>query len=1088
MEVDQDESLRTSLKRALFLSERMEAPTNGNQVEDGILEEWMERWKEACGGHDRFEKRLEWSNTSPGDVKDSLRQTPSARDSIDELCADVTHLLNSLTDDSLPELPPGVFGASYDEEISRPFPDAYEPFLRRYRADLLEELNERGIDVLNQFHEKARAKLVRGLFLRLSRIGSDLLFEEFDRRRPAGDRMLLNITGGSGDSRDEYYEPFVRDLLTGGWEELFVEYPVMARLFVTVADFWKNAAVEFLRRLERDGTELADVFFDENRPPDVVDLDVNCSDPHYEGRSVVVVHFEDDRDLVYKPKPVGMEATFSRFIEWLNQFLDEPLYDHNLLPREDYGWIEYISQDPCESEKDVEDYYFRAGELLSVLYTFSATDLHNENLVAHGAQPVVIDYESLFHGRNHWFDPESAPEENSVRERFRRSVTRTAMLPRWITRGPDRRAVEIGGLSGPAKDHEYVRTGWKNLNTDDMIRKKKRFSPPPDNNLVMFEDEHRPVTEYRESLIEGFTQGYRTLLDRRESLLEDWLPAFRDRILRFIFRNTRAYFSLLNDSLTPDFLRDGVRFEINLEKLLAGFLGEDEKPPAWVLHRAELDQLKHLDVPLFGATAEKTELSEGVDQPVPNFLAESGLEHSRRTIENMDEADCDFQVRIIRGCLKSLGVNRGNQGDDPTEPNGERRTDETEIDFMEEAKRIRRRILGQVIEDPDGSPQWLTTVLDAEGDRARFRPVDDSLYGGKAGIALFLAADDYVRGVEENRDCVETILEPHFGRIRRWLDRDGSEKIPYGMGGFNGFGSNLYLLTQLGTFYRNDEYYTLALELCQNLTPDRIRRDDTYDLMAGTAGTLRALLSLYEVTESPELLETARLCGDHLRDNQEDMGEGSGAWDTIGQFPVTGLGHGASGIMLALERLYQATDEDSYRESVRRALAFERDVYREEPKNWPDYRRYNPFKDSDEEIPYMVTWCAGAPGIALSRLKLMRTMDDEVFSDEIEAGIETTLEDGSRWAFDHYCCGDMARFEIVRRAQAESMAAANGFDPEQALRSMISRARGEGGYRLLGEFDRKYQPPGLMTGLAGIGYGLLYWNHEEVLPDVLVLE
>ena len=53
-----------------------------------------------------------------------------------------------------------------------------------------------------------------------------------------------------------------------------------------------------------------------------------------------------------------------------------------------------IENIPCKNESEVEHYYFRMGIHLFLGYALGATDLHGENIIAHGEYPVIIDMET----------------------------------------------------------------------------------------------------------------------------------------------------------------------------------------------------------------------------------------------------------------------------------------------------------------------------------------------------------------------------------------------------------------------------------------------------------------------------------------------------------------------------------------------------------------------------------------------------------------------------------------------------------------------------------------------------------------------
>ena len=64
------------------------------------------------------------------------------------------------------------------------------------------------------------------------------------------------------------------------------------------------------------------------------------------------------------------------------------------LSRPTYGWEENIENKSCNTKEEIERYYFRLGIHLFLGYALGATDLHGENIVAHGEHPVIIDMET----------------------------------------------------------------------------------------------------------------------------------------------------------------------------------------------------------------------------------------------------------------------------------------------------------------------------------------------------------------------------------------------------------------------------------------------------------------------------------------------------------------------------------------------------------------------------------------------------------------------------------------------------------------------------------------------------------------------
>jgi lantibiotic modifying enzyme len=212
------------------------------------------------------------------------------------------------------------------------------------------------------------------------------------------------------------------------------------------------------------------------------------------------------------------------------------------------------------------------------------------------------------------------------------------------------------------------------------------------------------------------------------------------------------------------------------------------------------------------------------------------------------------------------------------------------------------------------------------------------------------------------------------------------------------------------------------------------------------------------------------------------------AWDsrfpTVG--PLTGFSHGNAGIAWALGELADLTGEARFRTAERAAVAYERSLFSAEAKNWPDLRDLNALKlKGDADQPrFMAAWCHGAPGIGLARILSWGRLDEPATRAEIEAALETTLAQG--FGDNHSLChGDLGKLETLLqagerlgdprwRAAADRMSAAT-----------LDSIRKNG---WICGVPSGVETPGLMTGLAGIGFGLLRLAEPRRTPSVLALE
>jgi type 2 lantibiotic biosynthesis protein LanM len=353
------------------------------------------------------------------------------------------------------------------------------------------------------------------------------------------------------------------------------------------------------------------------------------------------------------------------------------------------------------------------------------------------------------------------------------------------------------------------------------------------------------------------------------------------------------------------------------------------------------------------------------------------------------------------------------------------------------------------------------------------------LYGGLAGQALFLA---YLGAVTEETRYTRMAREASTA-LRRRVERDRSSARS--IGGFNGWGGIIYALAHLGALWGEPAPLAEA-EAIVGLLPDLIESDERFDIIGGSAGCIGGLLVLQRIAPSDRTLAAAIRCGDRLLARARPMPRGIG-WlpKGLGTRPLAGFAHGAAGIAWALLELAARSGEGRFRAAAGEAIAYERTLFSAGAGNWLDVReREGAGSAGAGPAPCMTAWCHGAPGIGLARLRSLPHLDDSTIRGEIGTALATTVAEG--FGRNHTLChGDLGNLDFVVQA-AEALG-----DPRWR-READRRAA-----RILEEIDREgwlcgvpleVESPGLMTGLAGIGYGLLRLAEPTRLPSVLVLE
>jgi lantibiotic modifying enzyme len=196
---------------------------------------------------------------------------------------------------------------------------------------------------------------------------------------------------------------------------------------------------------------------------------------------------------------------------------------------------------------------------------------------------------------------------------------------------------------------------------------------------------------------------------------------------------------------------------------------------------------------------------------------------------------------------------------------------------------------------------------------------------------------------------------------------------------------------------------------------------------------------------------------------------------------MAGFAHGAAGIAWALLAVAATTGEQRFHAAALDAIAYERSLFSPEAGNWRDLRERA--TGQRDEAAFMTAWCYGAPGIGLARLASLRHLDDATTRAEIDTALHTTLAHG--FGDNHSLChGDLGNLELLLQA-GQTLDDARWRHEAGRRAAMILEGIGMQGWVCANPLG--VESPGLMTGLAGIGYGLLRLAEPARVPSILTL-
>lgn len=861
------------------------------------------------------------------------------------------------------------------------------------------------------------------------------------------------------DSGEQYADYCCRWLGEPAYlEGLRRRYPEMERLLELRVRQTVSFLREIARSLWREQREIRERLCANREWKSVETLQTGMSDSHREGRTAVRVTLDNGCRLYYKPHGIGKEIRYQRLYQAFCAGCGLKVRETALLDGGDHGWEEAVETKPCRNEEEIRRYYQRIGIHLFLAYLLGGTDLHAENLIAHGEFPVLVDVET-YPGQME--EPSEKTAGELAEGLIRRSVLRTGLLPgavRGIQEG-----MSLGAIHRPGRQNTGLRLPvLLHEKTADMEIAYREAVFDGRSSLAFLEGRVLNPGDYTEEVCRGFEGAFSLWLEKRTAWEEALSPFFEERA-RVVRRPTQAYSMLLSLSLHPDFQESGERRRTLLKTAGRG-KRQMEETEAWI-QRYETESLLDLDIPFFEREGISGDLLTGDGRRFPGFFAKEDGKRRAAEAEKLGKRDCGFQQMFIRLSMEGL-----------KERDREEKRDEARPFCRADAEMLLRNLgaflARTAVTDAKGGISWISAG-EAPGGALRYQPVGWDFYDGLPGIAVFLA-----EGAKKQKDrnferLYRTVRETLFA----YTESRRIEKHPEGQKEGLMFGAASVTYSYLLQHRITGEPQLLEYARRQAAVLSDVWEEDTrYDLLSGNAGVLCVLTMLYQTDPREEYLFLAERIGNWLWEQAVRTPWGRG-WPVDGKgLPLTGMSHGCSGFLAAYARLFQITGREKYREIMKALQKYENQFFSSETGNWIDLRGVE--KPEESGVHSQNTWCHGAPGILLARMRMTELApfrDDRETWEDIRRGA-AALKNGEPPRKLCLCHGKCGNWLILREY-------CRRFPKDREAKAVLERQAGE----IVWDLKEKKSlwlaelvSPGLMTGCAGIGMGLLKMLEDKI--------
>jgi lantibiotic biosynthesis protein len=303
-------------------------------------------------------------------------------------------------------------------------------------------------------------------------------------------------------------------------------------------------------------------------------------------------------------------------------------------------------------------------------------------------------------------------------------------------------------------------------------------------------------------------------------------------------------------------------------------------------------------------------------------------------------------------------------------------------EFLDAARRIGRRLAGGAVWHEDRCT-WLGDDVDPDG-QVIHRSMAGDLYSGTGGIGWALGRLWDATGDDE-------LAPAAAGALRHALHRSADDP-PAGL--YTGRIGAALAAVGTGAVLRDASLRSAGAQLAATAAGSISigDGDGRVDLLDGAAGQILGLLALAEMLGDDTLVEAAAHLGERLL-NEARQGDLGWTWASTdgAEPPLCGLGHGASGVALALLELEGATGDPRFGEAMRGALRYERAWFDRVQGGWPDLRELDSVRVLSGAGPtFPIYWCHGASGIGLVRLRVHQRTGDPVALAEAGAAIDSS--------------------------------------------------------------------------------------------------
>ncbi|MDH3677613.1 MAG: hypothetical protein OEQ12_04845 [Nitrosopumilus sp.] len=365
-----------------------------------------------------------------------------------------------------------------------------------------------------------------------------------------------------------------------------------------------------------------------------------------------------------------------------------------------------------------------------------------------------------------------------------------------------------------------------------------------------------------------------------------------------------------------------------------------------------------------------------------------------------------------------------------------------------------------------------------------------NFYDGSSGIAFFLAKLFSITKKEEYGVTAKGAISHSLSQIEK-IPKDQSLGFYYGKIGI------IFSAVNVGQILKNKKIVEDAHKSLEEIINNKSKTQHLMDVISGNAGAIAPLIYLYKIFKEEKILNLAKKLGQEIivKASKTETGwswgiESNGIENKFHN--LTGFSHGAAGMGYGLLELFLETKNNQFLEGAQQAFNYEDNWFDPELLNWPDFRIFDEYSNTERNeennnFEQAMAWCHGAPGIGLSRLRAFQALQEKDNFKDAEFALESVkyfLKENSDKFYDFSLCHGISGISEILIYGSEILKKHSYYK--------IAEKIALSGNKQYSQYTwpcgvNEGETPGLMLGLAGIGYFFLRLYDPKAIPSVLII-